>query len=404
MGVASMTMPSSMPPILTTMSWTVLSDARERLRDGSATEPLRSARDALLARGRMLSALAPVTVTDKPHPGPSGQVRDFYAIGKYAWPDPARPDGLPYLRRDCLINPESNSGRYDKARYDEMVERVRVLALGAFIGDDPELGEAAAAVLRTWFVAPGTSMTPHLRHAAVLPGVNDGAAIGIIEGAALVEVLDLVRLLEADGHWRGADRDGLRAWMAGYAHWLRTSDFGTAEGRMVNNHGSFWVAQVAAAAAYGGTATPEVVADLAELGRTHLEHQLGPDGSLPEEMARPDAWQYATYGLRALATEAQVLAALGVDQWSYATSDGRSLRLAYEFLLPYLDGAEWPYARVDQVEDNHAADHAIAAARMGAIGLDDRRVADVHRSLAATGEPRHLVLAGGLRRGVGAQE
>ncbi len=403
MGVASICMPSNVPPpSLTTMSWTVLSGVREALRDGSAGEPLRSAWDALLARGRAVAALAPVTVTDKPHPGPSGEVRDFYAIGKYAWPDPERADGLPYLRRDCLINPESNSGRYDKARYDEMVERVRVLALGAFIGDDAELGEAAAAVLRTWFVDPGTSMTPHLRHAAVLPGVNDGAGIGIIEGAVLVEVLDHVHLLEADGHWRGADRDGLRAWMADYAHWLRTSEFGTAEGRMVNNHGSFWLAQVAAAAGYAGTATPEVVADLAELGRTHLDHQLGPDGSLPEEMARLDAWQYATYGLRALATEAQVLAGLGVDQWAYTTSDGRSLRLAYEFLLPYLGGAEWPYARVDQAEDNHAGDHAIAAARIGAIGLADPRVADAHRRLAATGEPRHVVLAGDARQGVDA--
>ncbi|MBZ2197390.1 alginate lyase family protein [Occultella gossypii] len=395
-------MPSTAPPILTTMSWTALNNAREALRDGSAGEELQSARDTLVARGRTLAALAPVAVTDKPDPGPSGQTRDFYAIGKYAWPDPERPDGLPYLRRDCLINPESNSDRYDKARYDEMVERVRVLALGAFIGDDAELGEAAAAVLRTWFVDPATSMTPHLRHAAVLPGVNDGAAIGIIEGAVLVEVLDHVRLLEADGHWCGTDRDGLRAWMAGYAGWLRTSEFGTAEGRMVNNHGSFWLAQVAAAAGYAGTATPELVDDLAKLGRTHLEHQLGADGSLPEEMARPDAWPYATYGLRALATEAQVLASLGVDQWAHETSDGRSLRLAYEFLLPYLGGAEWPYARLDQVEDNHAGDHAIAAARMGAIGLADRRVADAHRSLAATGEPRHVVLAGDVRRGVAA--
>ncbi|TDE89211.1 hypothetical protein EXU48_21020 [Occultella glacieicola] len=395
-------MPSDAPPALATMSWTDLDGARGALREGSARGSLRSARDGLLARARTLSVLAPVAVTDKPEPGPSGQIRDFYAIGKYAWPDPDRPDGMPYQRRDCLINPDSNSARYDKARYDEMVERVRVLTLGAFLGDDAELGAAAAAVLRTWFVDPATSMTPHLRHAAVLPGVNDGAAIGIIEGAVLVEVLDHVRLLEADGHWSGADRDGLRVWMAEYARWLRTSEFGTTEGRMVNNHGSFWLAQVAAAAGYAGTATPEVIADLAGLGRTHLEHQLGPDGSLPEEMARPDAWQYATYGLRALATEAQVLAGLGVDQWAYETSDGRSLRLAYEFLLPYLGGAEWPYARVDQDEDNHAADHAIAAARMGAIGLADPRAVEAHRRMAASGEPRHVVLAGDVRQGVDA--
>src|SRR6478672_10362388 len=49
-----------------------------------------------------------VAVTDKrtllP---PSGDKHDYFSLSPYWWPDPAKPDGLPYIRRDGVTNPES---------------------------------------------------------------------------------------------------------------------------------------------------------------------------------------------------------------------------------------------------------------------------------------------------------
>ena len=38
---------------------------------------------------------------------PSGDKRDYMSMGPYWWPDPNKKDGLPYIRKDGRINPES---------------------------------------------------------------------------------------------------------------------------------------------------------------------------------------------------------------------------------------------------------------------------------------------------------
>lgn len=49
----------------------------------------------------------PVSVMDKAVAPPSGDKHDYLSQGIYWWPDPAKPDGLPYINRDGQINPES---------------------------------------------------------------------------------------------------------------------------------------------------------------------------------------------------------------------------------------------------------------------------------------------------------
>ena len=42
----------------------------------------------------------PWSVMDKQHVPPSGDKHDYMSLGPYWWPDPDKPDGLPYIRRD----------------------------------------------------------------------------------------------------------------------------------------------------------------------------------------------------------------------------------------------------------------------------------------------------------------
>lgn len=47
-----------------------------------------------------------LTVMDKPLTPPSGNKHDYMSMGRYWWPDPTKADGLPYVRRDGVVNPE----------------------------------------------------------------------------------------------------------------------------------------------------------------------------------------------------------------------------------------------------------------------------------------------------------
>jgi DUF1680 family protein len=70
---------------------------------------------AKLDRARILKLadealqLAPISITQFPAPLSEGGPHDFYSNGDYWWPDPSKPDGLPYLQRDGQSNPQNFS-------------------------------------------------------------------------------------------------------------------------------------------------------------------------------------------------------------------------------------------------------------------------------------------------------
>jgi Alginate lyase len=51
----------------------------------------------------------PVSVMDKTELPPSGNKHDYMSIGPYWWPDPSRADGVPYIRKDGEVNPETKN-------------------------------------------------------------------------------------------------------------------------------------------------------------------------------------------------------------------------------------------------------------------------------------------------------
>src|ERR1044072_5271844 len=60
----------------------------------------RDARKALVS--------GPFSITSKATTPPSGDKHDYMSQAPYFWPDPQRPNGLPYIRRDGDRNPEIN--------------------------------------------------------------------------------------------------------------------------------------------------------------------------------------------------------------------------------------------------------------------------------------------------------
>src|SRR5206468_435997 len=72
----------------------------------------------------------PFSVTDKSMTPPSGDKHDYMSLSPYWWPDPAKPDGKPYIRKDGQFNPERE--KYDLPRMEGMADAVGALSLAYY--------------------------------------------------------------------------------------------------------------------------------------------------------------------------------------------------------------------------------------------------------------------------------
>lgn len=321
-------------PALVLFDYSELESIRGEIQSGAkAVQP---AWRRLLAMTEPLLKTAPLSVLDKKSTAPSGDKHDYFSIGNYTWPNPNTSDGLPYIRRDGFRNPEAQEATYDKKNFNLTVLRVNLLALAWFHSRDEKYAAKAAELLRVWFINSGTRMDPSLNYAVSQPGVHDGHYIGIIETASLTEMVDHVRLLALSKSWTAEDDENLKRWFFDYTTWLLESDFGKKEEAAKNNHSTWHAAQVAVYSLYTGN--PDRVRRALDVARRNIGSQIAEDGSLPEEMRRNRSFMYSIYGLRPFSVVADCAPHVGEDLWNYRSPGGHSLRMAFDFLAPYLAG------------------------------------------------------------------
>jgi hypothetical protein len=314
----------------------------------AARPPARGADRAGLLRDaeRALTA-GPFSVMDKRRIPPSGDKHDFFSLAPYWWPDPAMPGGLPYIRRDGEVNPESKRDT-DDVPFGQMTDAVRTLAAAFHKTRDERFAARAALLLRVWFLDPATRMNPNLDYGQGVPGQNTGRGAGIIATRRLVDIVDAARVLEASTSWTDRDRQGLLAWCATYAAWLQTSKNGREEAAAANNHGTWYEAQLTALLLYTGR-RDEARARI-DVARRRLSSQIEPDGRQPRELERTKSWNYSVMNLDGWFTVARLAEEAGVDLWNFRTSDGRSLRAALDYLVPFASGARWPHPQIAPIE------------------------------------------------------
>jgi len=299
---------------------------------------------------------APGSVMDKAKTPPSGDKHDYLSLAPYSWPDPAKPDGLPWINRDGQVNPDSRVGT-DHEALSKLCSQVDALALAYYLTGLEPYAAKAATLLQVWFLAPATKMNPHLEFAQGVPGRSTGRGTGIIDTVQVIKLTDAVGLLAGAKAWTPEAQRGMQDWFRAYLHWLLTSKHGRDEAKATNNHGSWYLAQTAACALFTGDTAQ--ARQQVELGRARIASQIEPDGRQPLELKRTKSYGYTLFNLEALFTLAELGRRVDVDLFHYRTADGRSLRAALDYAAPYLDPAKrWPGQQIHEV---HQPDAALAA-------------------------------------------
>jgi hypothetical protein len=80
---------------------------------------------------------------------------------------------------------------------------------------------------------------------------------------------------------------------------------------------------------------------------------MAPDGSFPREIGRTKPYGYSLFQLEAMAGVAEILSTPQDDLWAFALPDGRGMRRAMAFLVPYIrDKKTWPHPP-DVMYDEH---------------------------------------------------
>jgi hypothetical protein len=307
----------------------------KRLSDSGDAAVVASVKQLRAKADKALKAGPFSVVHPKPKQPPSGDKHDYMSMAPYFWPDPDKKDGLPYIRRDGRTNPERD--KYDAPVMGRMSSNVKTLSLAYYLTGEEHYAAHATKLLRAWFLDEATYMNPHLNYAQFIPGITEGRGIGIIDTCRLLPAIESIGLLRGSPSWTKADQAGMERWFRAYLTWMQTSKLGKDEAAATNNHGSWYDVQVATYALFlGDRDTAKTVLEQCKTKR--IARQIEPDGRQPRELGRTKSFGYSLYNLEALFNLATMGDQLGLDLWRYETADGRSLRKALDYLVPYGTG------------------------------------------------------------------
>lgn len=307
---------------------------------------VKAAYDQLIRRADAALRHKPGSVMDKTTVPPSGDRHDYLSIAPYWWPDPAKTDGLPYLRHDGEVNPARDTAAFDRTAIGRLGSDAQALGLAYYYTGDARYADKLAEIVRVWFLDPATAMNADADFAQAVPGREKGRAEGVLDTSAFQAVIDAVGLLGRSDVLKPAEHKALEAWFGRYVDWMLTSANGRAENGAKNNHGIWFDSQIGQYALFARR--PDVAEKVvAAFPTRRIAAQFDPSGSLPEELTRTRSLHYSIFALTPAYDVAEIAACLGHDLWNYRDAQGRGLHKATDFLAAWRGRIDqWPHQEI----------------------------------------------------------
>ena len=276
----------------------------------------------------------------------SGDIHDYYSIGPYFWPDPTKTDGLPWIYKDGVVNPASMNYDTDRVRFEDFEKELEQLIFAYYFSDDPKYAFKAMEYMDIWFVDEATKMNPNANYGSARPGSNDGDRVAVLNFVKIQSVITAMQMFENKGILAEKTKVGVNQWIEEWSVWLQTSDKGIAERAAGNNHGTWCDYQLMGLFLYeGDTVKAKALAN--EFKTNRIAKQITITGYQPEEMARTKTVNYSTMNLWAMTWMAYMSQQVGVDLWNYRTTDGKSIKKAYDFFRTYvLNPSAWTWPNI----------------------------------------------------------
>lgn len=258
--------------------------------------------------------------------------REYVSLATYWWPNEETASGLPYIRKDGHVNPETTTEQSNLPQLIKMARRIELLSAAyRFTGNDI-YARRALEQLEIWFIRPESSMLPHLEHAQLIRGENIGRSYGVIDGWWLVRVVDSIPLLTSSSAWSSETDRGLKAWFTHYVNWLINSPHGMKEKSQHNNHGTWYDLQVITYADYLGWDS-FIIQYLDTISRQRVSEQILFSGKQRYEKSRTRPEHYSIYNLYGLLRLARIARENGMDITEPDFLFSGSLHDAYSVLI-----------------------------------------------------------------------
>jgi len=281
----------------------------------------------------------PVVITSNRSTAADGEMNSYVSLACYWWPNPNTENGLPYIRIDGEVNPETRSEKSDLPNLINMAQRIELLSNAFLISGNEKFAQIAVEQLHAWFINPKTSMNPHLKYAQRVKGRNSGRSYGVIDTWWLIRVVDSFQVLKSSKHWSKETDQELKNWFTHYLNWLRNSEFGQEESRSKNNHGTWYDLQIITFAQFTGQ-TDFAANYLEEVTKQRIAKQITWSGRQKYETRRPRPVHYSIYNLSGALKLAIDGEKLGVDIKYSSRLMGNNLRSAVEYLIDMVDGTD----------------------------------------------------------------
>lgn len=310
-------------------------------------DKVRALKSLLKKANKVLDEANVYSVMDKKQLPPSGDKHDYMSTGPYWWPDPTKPDGLPYIKKDGLRNP-TYYDITDSQELDKVEDCALTLALAYYFTHENKYANFASKLIKTWFLDEKTRQNPNLNFGQGIPGINTGRGTGIIETRDAYRIIDAAILIQETPNWIKKDHEALKNWFSAYLTWMLESPIGKDEADSNNNHGTFFSEQIIAFSLF--SERPDVTLKEIEIFKNRMESQLKPDGSQPFELARTKSWSYVNMNLFGYFLIAKLAENAEIQLWNQQITEGKNMRNALQWIIPYLkDEKQWEYEQIQKI-------------------------------------------------------